>query len=340
MNVQTNVGSLRRSARLAALAAGGDDEQVDDRAGPRVGRFDLISEVADRSESRGLSARGLRVNLLRGDLPSREETEEGASGYCIQSIPRSRWRSLGCDAATRRKYIYLQNHLRSLISELQTHPCEGRGVSLTIRPVQDRQLKENLGHVLPHRQLMCPLWDDFASALMKYDGLYNTMFVGFVSLRLHPTVIKVLNPALTAQGITSLFFCDNDLQSTELLLISDLVRAIPTLEAFSISRNRLDASRGEEVLGKLSAAIREHPNLQRLSLTSCSIGDNKNLLSCIKNRSLTKVDLGSNMMSSIGAYAIAKVVANASKKNHRLTQREFASPPQLYVLLRFEDESQ
>ena len=171
----------------------------------------------------------------------------------------------------------------------------------------------NLSFVLPHNNLLNPLWKVLSKALLQHTGSYNSFFVGFASVQLEMSVLKILSPALVARPLTSLYFLGNNLSSDQLVIISDIIEQIPTLEAFAIARNRLD-DKDEDVTTRLSTAIKCHPNLKRLVLASCSIGNNKTMLSCIRNKSLVNIDLASNGITSSGAYIISKFLAKAKDR--------------------------
>ena len=291
----------RRSTRLAALAADDSSDHTSQaREGPiAIGKFQLIME----------------------NHKPFEEIEVPRSIPVVETIPYSRWASLGYDHQTSEQFVSLEKNLTSFVRELQMKRplTEGRGISLSVTSVKHAISASDFEFVLPHNQLLCSHWKAFSTALMNYNCDYHTLFAGFVSVRLDRSVLEILSPAFAVQKLTSLYFSGNDLGSSELLMISDIIAQIPTLEALAICRNRIGGQR-EEVVVKLSTAIRNHPHLQRLTLASCGIGNNKTLLSCIRNRSLKSIDLGSNGIASEGAYFIAKFLAKA-KNRHVATSK-------------------
>ena len=163
--------------------------------------------------------------------------------------------------------------------------------------------------VLPNSDLLYPHRKALATVLAEYEGHYHTLFLGFDLVKLDCSVLELFSLTLAARRLTSLFFLNNDLQREELFMVSNIVENTPTLKSMSICRNRLD--QGEEAVAKLGTALRHHPRLERLMLVSCDISAGKglSLLSCIRNRSLKTIDLGSNGIDPEGAYFIAKFIA-------------------------------
>lgn len=295
----------RRSTRLSeALAANSTAQQASGAVA--VGKFELICThfVRDRTPKRAVES-----IEVRRYTPS------------VESIPYSRWKSLGYDHKTCDKFVNLQTNIRDLVCKLQSQQSsltEGRGISLTITPNshRNRMWARGLNFILPHSHALSEHWKMLYAALMSYSGDYNTMFVGFISVKLNRSVLEILSPALTAQRLTSLYFLGNELRRDELFLVADLVGNIPTLESLAICRNRL-GNQEREVVDRLSTAIKQS-NLQRLTLSSCGIGNNKTLLSSIRCKGLKRIDLGSNGIASKGAYYIAKFLAKA--KNRHVAQ--------------------
>ena len=171
----------------------------------------------------------------------------------------------------------------------------------------------DLSCVLPHNRLVNPLWEALGKALLEHTGVYNSFFVGFASIQLDVSVLNILSPALVAQPLTSLYFLGNNLSRDQLLIVADIIGQIPTLEAFAIARNSLGELK-EDVTTRLTTAIKSHPNLKRLVLASCGIGNSKTMLSCIRNKSLVNIDLASNGITTSGAAYISKFLAKAKNR--------------------------
>lgn len=204
------------------------------------------------------------------------------------------------------------------------------GISLTVtaeRVIRARDLKK----VLPHHEWMVQYWETFAAALQSYHVDYHSFFLGFVSMEIDSSVLRMLTPAIKAQKLTSLLFSGNKLRRNELILLSNIIENTPTLEALSICRNNIGRQK-DDVLCQLSAVIRYHPRLQRLALVSCGIQDNDVLLSCIKNRHLRNVDLGFNRISSKGAYFIAKFLAKTKSGTTCLTSCKLFSACNIFLI--------
>ena len=297
--------TLRRSTRLAAFASDTADE-----------RSRRSSQANDGSVVIG------KFQLIFDDKPM--EVVEGPTDTLPLMEPLisySSWRFMGCTHQEAVGMAALEANLKRSVVDLQMKQRRTRdhGIAYTITPMKNAMSANDLEFVLPHDDLLLPHWISFSMALKGLTCDYHTMYVGFASIKLNPSVLNILSPALKAQNLTSLYFLNNHLRRDEIMMISDIIGQIPTLEAFAISRNRIGDQK-EDVRAKLSTAIRKHPSIQRLTLSSCGIGDDKVMLSCIRNRTLTKIDLGSNAISSVGAYYIAKFLANADS-NHRVLER-------------------
>ena len=239
--------ATRRSARLAALAV---DETKDDTShalnegsGITIGRFQLIFD-----ESGG-----------DGDVRIKEEVNTTRAVPNIETIQYPKWRTLGYGHDISNKYVSFQMNLKAHIRRLQAKRQSvnvNRGFSLTIAPVERKLMsKQDLDFVLPYHNSLGSQWNAFATALMNFEEDYNTMFLGFTSVQLPRSVLRMLYPALTTQRVTSLFFQGNNLRRYELLLIANLIEEMPALESLAICRNMLQPSRVPLFSGLLSPGV-------------------------------------------------------------------------------------
>ena len=302
----------RRSDRLLALVAAngnsassarGEDDEEDKRC--TVGRFELVDAVKVRRVVR----RGDRLifqNVSDGPNPKKKVAPRLLP-------PDVHIRSLSYEEA--KGYGIIQHVFRTLIASLGDHDnIMNNGLSFKITSL-DSISSSKFDFVLPHSHMLMPHWKALCDALMSYTG--DVCFAGLVATQLNRSVLKLLSPALVARNVTSLYFLGNDLGRRELSMISDLIGQLGTLASLAFSHNHL-GDQDNDVVEGLSTAIRSHRSLQRLTLSSCGIGNNKVMLSCIRNKSLRSIDLGSNGIRSEGAYIIAKFIAKT--KNRKLSR--------------------
>jgi len=340
MNRQT-IEEPRRSARLAAQNVENKNEESNTSCAQsknRVGRFELVNEEHESSPRDDEELNKSISSSFPIDVATISLDRCKFAQVCIRCVQNilcililysplslniTQGKATGLDNNICQKYVVLDKNLANHVTDLQKKTTEPKtsiplGKSVLMTPFNRNVMSTaDLDSVLPNHDMLYPQWKAFSSALENYTGSYNTLFIGFASVQLDTSILNMLTPGIMSQQVTSLYFMGNNLGGDELLLLSDIIEQSPTMEALAICRNKLgDLKKGVSI--RLASAIRTHPNLQRLVLASCSIGNNKTILSCIRNKSLISIDMSSNDMSSDAAKIISKFIAKA--KNRHVTQ--------------------
>ncbi len=205
-----------------------------------------------------------------------------------------------------------ENNLRSMLS---TGPIfedshRGEGVSCELKS----------GVVMQHDLSFMPQWFNYTLALKDCRILRLFEEFSICKIHLHSSVSSLMFSALQGKHLKKLTLSETNLCSAGFASLTEYLGSNTTLQQLTLDKNIIDESVNTEQLGK---ALRKHPQLESLSLSECSIGNNVSALSDILHSGIKSLGLGCNEIGSQGGYIIASyLTSNPPMESIRLERNQ------------------
>mmetsp|Transcript_22391 Transcript_22391/g.32012 ORF Transcript_22391/g.32012 Transcript_22391/m.32012 type:complete len:469 (-) Transcript_22391:2092-3498(-) len=192
-----------------------------------------------------------------------------------------------------------ENNLRLILSLGPTFGDSplGRGVSCELKS----------GVVMPYNRSFMPLWLNYTDALRDCRVLRLFEEFSIYKIHLHRSVSSLMFSALQGKHIKKLTLSETNLCGAGFASLAEYLGSNTTLQQLTLDKNRIDELVDTEQFGK---ALRKHPQLEYLSLSECSIGNNVSALSDILHSGIKSLGLGCNEIGSQGGFIIASYLTS------------------------------
>mmetsp|Transcript_20541 Transcript_20541/g.44584 ORF Transcript_20541/g.44584 Transcript_20541/m.44584 type:complete len:474 (+) Transcript_20541:78-1499(+) len=146
-------------------------------------------------------------------------------------------------------------------------------------------------------------WDSFTrdfAALESSEKISPHFIIGNVQLT--EEVLGMLAASLTGKNLRKLELGNNGIRQDGITSVARIVESIPSLSSLCLSRNQIDDLTAVKCL---STTLKSHPNLQRIELSDCSIGNNVDVILAILQSDVSSINLNYNGIGSPGAEVIS-----------------------------------
>ena len=160
---------------------------------------------------------------------------------------------------------------------------------------------------MTHDGSFVPHWLNYTDALKSCRILRLFQEFSVNKIHLHSAVSSMIMSSLLGKHLRKLSLFETNLCSTGFSCLADFLRRNTTLESLTLDKNIIDDSVDTE---EFSKALRNHAQLEYLSLCECQLGYNVNALSDMLHAGMKELRLGSNKIGTQSGFIIASFLSS------------------------------
>lgn len=175
-------------------------------------------------------------------------------------------------------------------------------------------------YIIPHDASLDSYWNELSDSIAQLESSTITA-LGFIWIQMTKEIIGLLATCVRGKVRDRISFERAQVCGEGIKSLSTLLEHNPLLSSLNLGNNPITDLNAAMCL---SQSLKTHPKINKLTLQSCSLGNNVNVLSAILASDINHMDLAHNEISSPGASIISNYLqTNPPIKTLTLSSNNF-----------------
>jgi hypothetical protein len=154
-------------------------------------------------------------------------------------------------------------------------------------------------------------WHELFTSMKNSDKTVKIFDISILKIEMKEEIVDQLMRSLPERvsNLCGISFNHTNLSGEGLLSLSKLVELCPVLHSLDLSYNMINDTNAAYCL---SRALKSHPSIYHLTMTTCNLGTHPAILAAILQSEVISIDLSNNNIDSLGVVEIVECIEGNS----------------------------